>query len=468
MLDQSEWRVANSNMQGSVQEDRQGSMQQSDQGAALSRRERRIANSKILVRYVTPFAMGWYIIATILKAPRLEVAAAIATIGFLAGIALHWRGLHTTARVTWLLSANVAIFLASLVVHPSGYMSFILLAAAGMPFLIFSTRRNLPLIIFLVLLPVFLWFFAWWTEYTLLQPFDISEAEARSIIAPGSAITVFGVVLFEIAYFVLVSSRYAYDLSHERRRAEIANEAKSALLMSMSHEMRTPLNAITGFSELIREELTIDDSKQSRDIRERMDIILSASNDLLSMVENALAFASVAGTNIHADMQTVDVADAIENVVRRHGHLLSMKDLTLEVQVPNGIEVEADPALLFDALSQLLDNAVKYTPSGGRITVRAERTGAAQTRIVFMDTGPGFPQGDADRAFDAFERLDFANGTQSGAGIGLALVAAYVGAMGGKVGISNDLDEGGVVCMTLKAAETPVVVLRGAHAAAAS
>ncbi|MDX1780252.1 MAG: hypothetical protein R3256_02940, partial [Thalassovita sp.] len=88
-------------------------MQEDEKGSALSRRERRIANSKMLVRYVTPFAMGWFVIAVVLNAPRLVVAAAIATVGFLLGIALHWKELHTTARVTWLLSANTAIFLAA-------------------------------------------------------------------------------------------------------------------------------------------------------------------------------------------------------------------------------------------------------------------------------------------------------------------------------------------------------------------
>ncbi len=417
-----------------------------------SRKERCIANSKTLVRYVTPFAIGWYIVALLLEAPRLEIAAAIATIGFLFGIVLHWLGRDNVARVTWILAANVAVFLASLVVHPSGYMSFILLAAAGIPFLIFPLHKNLPLVLGFVGLPVMLWFIGWGSDYSFLQPFDIGEQTATHIVAPGSAVTVFGVVLFEFAYFVSVSSRYAFNLHKAQQLAEVANEAKSVLLKSMSHEIRTPLNAITGYSELVREEARRDTPLDPAEVRQRMDLILNASSDLLSMMDNMLAFASIAGTEILTKLTAVALSEKVEKVLQRNGQLIAAKKLTLNLKVPTGLKVSADPALLYAAIAQLLDNAAKYTPACGNITVTAEAVSGQRVKLTFRDTGPGFPKEASTRAFDPFERLEFTNGTQSGAGIGLALVHAYVSAMGGEVGIDQSHPAGGVVWIVLDAA----------------
>lgn len=418
----------------------------------LSRHERRIANSKTLVRYVTPFAVGWLIIAWGLGAPRLEIAAGIATIGFLGGILLHRYEWHTLARITWLLAANAAIFLASLVVHPSGYMSFILLAAAGIPFLIFSINRKLPIVLALVALPVVLWFLGWWTDYALLAPFDVGEDMAKRVVAPGTAVTVFGVVLFEFAYFVVISRRYAASLSKAQQRAEVANEAKSALLRSMSHEMRTPLNAITGFSDLTRVDAGTDCPLDRDKVRDRMDAILGASDNLLKMVENMLSYASIAGSEICVNQTVVDLGQKCAKVLQRYEGQVSAKNLQLDLSIPKGTEVKADPALLLAAIQQLLDNAIKYTPAGGRIALAAERAPDNRMQISVCDTGPGFPKGMSDTAFDPFERLEFANGTQSGAGIGLALVRAYVEAMGGEVGIETGRTSGALVWLALDAA----------------
>ncbi|MYM56884.1 sensor histidine kinase [Thalassovita mangrovi] len=418
----------------------------------LSRHERRIANSKTLVRYVTPFAVGWLIIAWGLGAPRLEIAAGIATIGFLGGILLHRYEWHTLARITWLLAANAAIFLASLVVHPAGYMSFILLAAAGMPFLIFSTNRKRPIVWGLVALPVLLWFIGWWTDYALLAPFDVGEDMAKHVVAPGTAVTVFGVVLFEFAYFVVISRRYAASLSQAQQRAEVANEAKSALLRSMSHEMRTPLNAITGFSELTREDAGADSPLDRDKVRDRMDAILGASDNLLKMVENMLSYASIAGSEINVNQTVVDLDQQCAKALRRYEDQVSAKNLQLDLSIPKGTQVKADPALLVPAIQQLLDNAIKYTPAGGKIALAAEPAAGNRVKVSICDTGPGFPKGMSDTAFDPFERLEFANGIQSGAGIGMALVRAYVEAMGGKVGIETDRTSGALVWLALDAA----------------
>ena len=415
----------------------------------LTRKERRIANSMMLVRYVTPFAVGWYVIAWYLDAPRLEIAALIATFGFLAGIALHKFRFHNLARIIWLLAANIAIFLASLVVHPAGYMAFILLPAAGVPFLIYSMRTNLKMVAGFVGLSVSMWFFGWWTSYEFLAPFDVDLETAATVVAPGSAVTVFGVVLFEFGYFVFVAGNYARNLVQSQRRAEIANEAKSALLMGMSHEMRTPLNAITGLAELVQLEARDIRPVNQKDLQEKMEIVLGASSDLLAMMDNMLAFASIAGTALNANMSEIRVEDVIERVLQRHKHLVSSKCQELQVNLQDHPVVMADPDLLFSALSQIFDNASKYTPAGGKISISSEPGPGDTVRIVFRDSGQGFSESDMHRAFNPFERLKQANGTQSGAGIGLALVQAYVEAMGGTAGIDAHEKCGGIAWVEL-------------------
>lgn len=210
-----------------------------------------VRNSIVFVQLVIPFAAGWFILALAIGAERLAGAGAVATVGFVIGWILHRVEWHLAARVVWLFVANVAISVASFVTPPEAHMSLIFVATATVPFLIFSRRTEEGWAVVSVLWPLALWLLGWISDYRLLGGFDPHLVEHSKLIALASAVTIFGIVLFVVAYCSQANTRQLRKLRLARRSAERASAAKTTLLQSMSHEMRTPLHSISGYAELL-------------------------------------------------------------------------------------------------------------------------------------------------------------------------------------------------------------------------
>lgn len=394
------------------------------------------------------FAVGWVITASILQADRLLVAALIATVGFLTGILLHKMTKHLAARLIWLCSANIAVFLASIVTPPAGNMSTIFIAIAAIPFVVFRLRNQRRWIIALVVLPMALWLTSWAEGFRPASAFDVQQDVAETILAPASAFTTFGVVLFVIGYFVRTSEDQLRNIVMASRELRLNNEATMRLLESLSHEMRTPLQAIYGYAELIQKDTTLDAHVREENAKQYSTRVLRACLELLHVLDNIFDFVRRPDRAAEPECENVDLKAEIDQLVRHHVNEIDIKQLRARVEIESPIVFRSDRGLVRQVIKQIIDNAVKFSPDGGEVVITCTDD-ADKVTVVVRDSGPGFPQGAAKRAFIPFERLGYETSTTPGVGIGLALARDAAERLGGEVVIKEDGTTGGTVHVVL-------------------
>ena len=398
----------------------------------------RISHSRASVQVALPLSLIWIVVGTYIGSWQLAAAAALVGLGFTSGLVLHGIQKHTAARITWFILANFGAFWGTFLVHPLGNVHFMFAPACAMPFLMFSLGRDRRIVTLLVGLPIILWFVGWYSGYGDGAYFVITQDTAISTIAPMSALTVFVLVMIQMSYFASVFSSYSRGLAVARRRALSSSEAKSAFLKSMSHELRTPLNAISGFSDLTLEDAKAGRKLDAQKVQERMEIVKDASNKIVEMVDNMLAYASISSTPVEKDLVPVDTAAVIEKELSKVTAKAQQKSLNISSDTDRAEWVMADAAKLSAVVQQLLSNGIKFAPEGGWVHITVKKPGHGRLRMQFSDSGGGFSKDAATTAFQPFQRLDAANGVTPGVGVGLAIVRAHVQAMKGRVGIDAD------------------------------
>lgn len=240
----------------------------------------------------------------------------------------------------------------------------------------------------------------------------------------------------------------AFD-TRERQRSEAAireNAAKSHFLAVISHELRTPLNSILGFSQLLDADAGGELSeKQRRYVR---NIELSGRH-LLSLINEVLDLSKVAAGEMEISLEEVDLAEIVEVTTDAVRPLAGARDQQLVVEALPPARVQADAKRLSQALTNLLANAIKFTPARGRISVAARRAGDC-LEVSVTDTGVGIADEDQGRVFLEFAQLD-AGRREGGTGLGLALTKQLVEAMGGTISVRSRLGQGSTFTLRLPA-----------------
>jgi len=206
-----------------------------------------------------------------------------------------------------------------------------------------------------------------------------------------------------------------------RLAAEAASRAKSAFLACMTHELRTPLNAIMGFSEVLSRELggTVDGR-----LAGFADDIVQAAQHLTALVNDLLDLSRIEARKVDLRPEPVDVAAELHRVLRIAAGLAKEKPLDYRLDLPDGPPpvLQADPRALRQILLNVVGNAVKFTPAGGRITLSATRDGDGGLALAVSDTGVGIPAQDQARVWEPFGRAEVhASGGIPGTGLGLAI-----------------------------------------------
>jgi signal transduction histidine kinase len=210
---------------------------------------------------------------------------------------------------------------------------------------------------------------------------------------------------------------------------------------NISYELRTPLNSIIGFSEMLQGEMfgPLNDRQTGY-----MDDILQASGSLLELIDDLLDLATIEAGYLELERAPFDGRAMIASVATLHRERARRADLKLVIDCPKDFgPVDADERRLKQVLFNLVSNAVKFTPPGGTITLGARRN---DTDVVLYvsDTGVGIPETEQDRVFEKFERGSGATGPQSGtgAGLGLSLVKSLVELHGGDVRLESSPEAG--------------------------
>jgi signal transduction histidine kinase len=235
------------------------------------------------------------------------------------------------------------------------------------------------------------------------------------------------------------------ELQRLYQELETASRHKSDFLATMSHELRTPLNAIIGFSEVLHEQMSGElNEDQLADVEE----VLVASEHLLSLINDVLDLAKIEAGRMELELSEVAIPDVLRSAVSMHSERASRGgiDLTLMSELEE-ITVSADERRVRQVVFNLVSNAVKFTPDGGRIDISA-RADDGRVEIAVADTGPGIAQPDLETIFEEFEQTSDGRKAE-GTGLGLPLSRKLVELHGGRLWVESEPGQGSTFRFTL-------------------
>jgi PAS domain S-box-containing protein len=231
------------------------------------------------------------------------------------------------------------------------------------------------------------------------------------------------------------------EIAQQYRRVQEANRLKSEFLANMSHELRTPLNAIIGFTELIHDGKV---GTVSAEQKEFLGDILNSAQHLLQLINDVLDLAKVESGKLEFFPEPLDLVRVIGEVRDILRTLASRKRIAIDVAVDPAVAgVVADAGKLKQVLYNYFSNALKFSPDGRSVSVRALAEGTREFRLEVEDSGIGIKPEDLGRLFVEFQQLDASTAKKyAGTGLGLALTRRIVEAQGGRVGVQSTFGKG--------------------------
>jgi PAS domain S-box-containing protein len=258
-----------------------------------------------------------------------------------------------------------------------------------------------------------------------------------------------------VCYFLDITEqvRARQDAETARAAAEQANSAKSDFLAAMSHELRTPLNAIAGYVQLLSMGVHGPLSDEQRQVLRRVEM---SERHLLALITDVLNFAKIEARRVEYDIKTVPLARAMTDVSTMMAQQVTAKGLTFENRIANGAVVKGDPDKVQQILLNLLSNATKFTPTGGRIVVDAPTREGSPDEVRFLrvfDTGGGIPRDKQEAIFEPFVQVDRGlSRPTEGTGLGLAISRDLARGMGGDLRVRSDVGKGSSFTLSMPAA----------------
>ncbi len=231
------------------------------------------------------------------------------------------------------------------------------------------------------------------------------------------------------------------ELEHAKVAAENANQAKSDFLSSMSHELRSPLNAILGFAQLIDTGAPAPTPAQ----KDSVDQILQAGWYLLELINEILDLSLIESGKLSLSPEPLSLADLLADCQAMIEPQASKSGIQVHFPVLDSkLLIRADRTRVKQVLVNLLSNAIKYNRVGGRVDVHCQPQAHGSTRISVHDTGDGLAADEVTQLFQAFNRLGQEAGAQEGTGIGLVVSKRLVEMMGGSIGVESTVGAGSV------------------------
>ena len=242
------------------------------------------------------------------------------------------------------------------------------------------------------------------------------------------------------------NARLFLEIEDKSRQLEVASQHKSEFLANMSHELRTPLNAIIGFSEVLAEGMFGEmNEKQAEYLRD----ILESGRHLLSLINDILDLSKIEAGRMELELTNFDLPGAIETALILVRERASRRGIALGKTMDERLgTVRGDERKVKQVLLNLLSNALKFTPEGGRIDVRAiVNEGMAEVSVA--DTGVGIAPEDQGAIFEEFRQVGTADKKVEGTGLGLALSRKFIELHGGRIWVKSQVGQGSTFTFTL-------------------
>jgi len=282
-----------------------------------------------------------------------------------------------------------------------------------------------------------------------LPPLDAPAAEAHGDPSAPAPRGTAGLRNPEVPGSVAGPPDLLAELADARRAAEAADRAKSAFLVTISHEIRTPMNGVLGMTEVLLQGDLNDEQ------REAAELIRTSAQGLLSVVNDVLDFSRIEAGKLDLDDSDFDLHTLAQSVTRLLAPraLKNGVDLRCEIRPDVPRRVRGDPGRMRQIVTNLVGNAVKFTPSG-EIVVTLEPADAGRITIGVRDTGIGIPADKLATVFEEFRQVDPSRTRRhGGSGLGLAITRRLTEALGGTLTVTSEVDVGSQFTVTLPVQE---------------
>ena len=246
-------------------------------------------------------------------------------------------------------------------------------------------------------------------------------------------------VLFTALLLAIGARMKATVIQGNLKRAEAANLAKSEFLSRMSHEIRTPMNGIVGMSTIAMQ--NIDNTDKIKDCLEK---VIMSSKHLLALINDVLDMSKIESGKVELRHESFNFRAFLQDFENQYGEQAKSKGISYETILASDLEVQiiGDSLRLNQVLSNLLSNALKFTPAKGMIKLRVSKTGEDQENVYLrfevIDTGCGIAEENYDKIFESFEQENVdVTYKYGGTGLGLSIVKRFTGLMGGGIHVTS-------------------------------
>jgi PAS domain S-box-containing protein len=252
----------------------------------------------------------------------------------------------------------------------------------------------------------------------------------------------------------ITAAKRAEQALREKQTAEMANQAKTQFLSRMSHEMRTPLNAVIGFSQLMRMRMRTN-SQHTANSNDYADHIFHAGQHLLALINDVLDLQKVEEGRLSLDIGTVDLTLTISSVIELLSPEAKERRVYFEKTLRSSVWVKADAQRLRQVLINMVSNAVKYNLPGGTVRFSLTDQQSGRLKLCIQDGGAGMNEAQMRRLFHPFDRLGQETSNIEGTGLGLIIARSLMQAIGGNLEVQSSPGRGTRVYIELLRDKAP-------------
>ena len=345
------------------------------------------------------------------------------------------------SRIIYFLTSVIGLAVISSFVGKNGSVEFIYIFYIGLPYIMFSFRRERILLILFTILPLLLWMLLFLTDYNLFTFRKLDPIIAKKIIYPIAISSAISLVIFQLIYFLIINARYFKKIQGKEFEALEASNAKSKFLSTMSHEIRTPLNAVIGLSHIL------GDNEPRKDQVQNIEALNYSGKILLNLLNNVLDYSKMKSTIMELNPIPTDLSSAIKQIKKIHESGCLRKNIVMKLEIDDDIPlVWLDIVRFNQVINNLVTNAIKFTDKGS-VTLRIKKVNKNKENLYLLteviDTGIGIPKDKQETIWEAFTQASIStNRLYGGTGLGLPIVKSIIKNMGSEVNMESELGKG--------------------------